>query len=434
MIWNPEIEQADRKTIQELQLSRLQDTVKRAYENVPFYRQTLDKAGITPDDIKSLDDLKKIPFTVKQDMRDHYPYGLLAVPMSEVVRIHASSGTTGSATVVAYTKEDLEIWSECMARLIVMSGGSKDDIAQIAFGYGLFTGALGLHYGMEKIGAAVIPISSGNTQRQVQFLKDFGSTILVSTPSYALYISDVAAQMGIDLAELPVRIALLGSEGHTEEMNAEIERRWGVIATENYGLSEVMGPGVSGECLFKEGMHINEDAFIVEIIDPETGQVLPEGSEGEVVITTINKFAQPLLRYRTRDISSVTTEPCRCGRTSMRMSKIKGRSDDMLKIRGVNVFPSQIERVLLNTKGVGPSYEVILTRKNFTDQVEVVVEIDDMSLLESYGELEALSRRIQEKMQQELLIKVKVTLANPMSLRRYEGKARRVRDLRGETE
>ena len=350
--------------------------------------------------------------------------------MKDVVRIHASSGTTGNATVVAYTKEDVSRWAECVSRLVCMAGATPGDIAQISFGYGMFTGALGLHYGLENIGAAVIPISSGNTKRQIQILQDFGTTLLISTPSYALYLSEAAQEMGVDLKELPVRIGLFGGEGHTEQMRQELEKRWGMLVTENYGLSEVMGPGVAGECIYKDGMHIAEDHFIIEIIDPKSGEVLPEGEEGEVVITTIFKQAQPLLRYRTRDIASLTSVPCACGRTSMRLSKIKGRSDDMLVIRGVNVFPSQIEKVLLEAAGVGPNYEIVVTREHFLDRVEVKVEVSDASLLERYGELEALSNRIRKAMQTELLLDVKVTLVNPMSLKRFEGKAQRVTDLR----
>ncbi len=430
MIWNPAMETADRKTMQDIQLQRLKETVKHVYENVPFYKERLDEARLNADSIESLDDLQKIPFTVKQDMRDHYPYGLLAVAMRDIIRIHASSGTTGNATVVAYTKEDVQQWAECVSRLVCMAGATADDIAQISFGYGMFTGALGLHYGLENIGASVIPISSGNTKRQIQLLEDFGTTLIISTPSYALYLSEAAEEMGVDLTKLPVRIGLFGGEGHTEQMRTELEKRWGILVTENYGLSEVMGPGVAGECVYKNGMHIAEDHFIFEIIDPKTGKVLPEGEEGEVVITTIHKKAQPLLRYRTRDIASLTSVPCECGRTSMRLSKIKGRSDDMLVIRGVNVFPSQIEQVLLQTAGVGPNYEIVVTREHFMDRVEVKVEVSDAGLLERYSELESLSGRIRQAMQTELLIDVKVTLVNPMSLRRFEGKAQRVTDLR----
>ncbi len=430
LIWNPAVETADRTEIQAIQLQKLKETVKHVCENVPFYKSRLDETGINADAVGSLEDLIKIPFTVKQDMRDHYPYGLLAVPMKDVIRIHASSGTTGNATVVAYTKEDVDDWAECVSRLVCMAGASDDDIAQISFGYGMFTGALGLHYGLENIGAAVIPISSGNTKRQIQLLQEFGTTLIISTPSYALYLSEAAQEMGVDLTKLPVRLGLFGGEGHTEQMRQELEKRWGILVTENYGLSEVMGPGVAGECIHQNGMHVAEDHFIIEIVDPKTGQPLPEGEEGEVVITTIQKKAQPLLRYRTRDIASITTAPCACGRTSMRLSKIKGRSDDMLVIRGVNVFPSQIEQVLLQTAGVGPNYEIVVTREHFLDRVEVKVEVTDASLLERYSELEALSGRIRKAMQTDLLIDVKVTLVNPMSLKRFEGKAQRVTDMR----
>lgn len=424
------METADRETIQGIQLQRLRQTVGHVYENVSFYRQRLEAVGQDGSSINSLDDLKNIPFTTKQDMRDHYPYGLLAVPMEEVVRIHASSGTTGTSSVVAYTKEDVNNWSECVSRMVCMAGAQPSDIAQISFGYGMFTGGLGLHYGLENASVAVIPISSGNTKRQIQLLQDFRPTIIVSTPSYALYLSEAAAEMGVDLTKLPVRIGLFGGEGHTEQMRAELERRWGMLVTENYGLSEVMGPGVAGECVHQDGMHVAEDHFIIEIIDPDTGEVLPEGQEGEVVITTIQKRGQPLLRYRTRDIASLHSAPCACGRTSIRLSKIKGRSDDMLVIRGVNVFPSQIEKILLGTAGVGPSYEIVVTNENYLDRIEVKVEVVDAALLTSFGALESLSCRIREAMRQELLIDVKITLVNPMTLRRFEGKAQRVTDLR----
>jgi phenylacetate-CoA ligase len=430
MIWAPEIEQADRKSIEQIQLARLQDTVKRAYENVPFYRQKLDELGVKPEDIQQLSDVQKLPFTVKDDLRAHYPFGLLAVPMKQVNRIHASSGTTGSSTVVTYTKQDLENWSECIARLVCMAGGSDEDIAQIAFGYGLFTGGFGLHYGLEKVGAAVVPMSSGNTRRQIQLLQDFGTTLLICTPTYAMYLAETAESLGVNLRELPIRTAMVGGEGHTEELRAQLEEKWGMTVTENYGLSEVMGPGVSGECLEKDGMHINEDQFLVEIIDPETGEVLPEGEKGEVVITTLTKQAQPLLRYRTKDLSRITYEPCKCGRTTARMNKIMGRSDDMLVIRGVNVFPSQIEKVLLSTPGVGTSYEIIVTTENFMDRVEVMVEVADAKLLERYKELEVLKQKLRAAIKTDCLIDTKITLCNPMTLKRFEGKAKRVQDLR----
>ena len=430
MIWAPNVEQADRTTIEQKQLTGLQDTVKRVYDNVPYYRNKLDELGIKPEDIKRLSDVQKLPFTVKDDLRAHYPFGLLAVPMKQVNRIHASSGTTGSSTVVAYTKEDLENWSECIARLVTMAGVSDEDIAQIAFGYGLFTGGFGLHYGLEKVGAAVVPMSSGNTKRQIQLLQDFGTTLLICTPTYAMYMAEVAEAQGVDLRKLPIRMAMVGGEGHTEELRAQLQEKWGMSVTENYGLSEVMGPGVAGECLEKNGMHINEDHFLVEIIDPDTGEVLPEGEKGEVVITTLTKQAQPLLRYRTRDLSMITYEPCPCGRTTARLHKIMGRSDDMLVIRGVNVFPSQIEKILLSTPGLGANYEIIVTTENFMDKVEVMVEVADVSLLEQYKELEVLKKKLRAAIKTDCLIDTQITLCNPMTLKRFEGKAKRVQDLR----
>ena len=339
-----------RKEMEQLQLQRLRATVKKVYDNVPFYRKRLEEAKITPDSIRSLDDLKNIPFTVKDDLRDNYPFGLFAAPMKDIVRIHASSGTTGKPTTVGYTRGDLDMWSECVARIAAMAGCSDDDIAQVAFGYGLFTGAFGLHYGLEKIGATVIPMSSGNTEKQIMIMQDYGTTVLISTPSYALYMSEVLQEKGVKKSDIKLKIGLFGAEGSTEEMRAQLEERWGILATENYGMSELIGPGVSGECVHKAGMHINEDFFIPEIINPDTGEVLPWGEKGELVITTLMKEGIPLLRYRTKDITYLIPEQCKCGRTSLRMAKIQGRTDDMLIIRGVNVFPSQVESVLLGIK------------------------------------------------------------------------------------
>ncbi|MDL2225326.1 phenylacetate--CoA ligase [Eubacteriales bacterium OttesenSCG-928-M02] len=430
MFYNRDVECADRETITRMQLESLRKTVARVAA-VPFYRERLEQAGVTADGIKGLSDLERIPFTTKEDMRAHSPYGLLAVDMRDIVRIHASSGTTGTATVVGYTKGDLDNWATCIARIVAMAGGSDADIAQISFGYGLFTGAFGLHYGLEKLGASVIPMSTGNTKRQIQIMQEFGTTLLVSTPSYALYLGETAREMGIDpKKDLKVRLGVLGAEGHTEEMRKELERLFDMTVTENYGLSEVMGPGVSGECYLHTGMHINEDHFILEIIDPDTGQVLPEGAEGEVVITTITKEGQPLLRYRTRDISSITYAPCACGRTSARMAKVKGRSDDMLVIRGVNVFPSQIERAVLSVPGAGPGYEIIVSKEGHMDQLEVLVEVSDPGMLTVYGDLERISREVRLALREEILIDCKVSLVNPMSLKRFEGKAKRVTDLR----
>lgn len=429
MIWNPQMETIDRQSLEQLQLERLQNTVKWVYERVPMYRQRLDERNIRPQDIQSLRDIARLPFTVKDDLRDHYPYGLFAVPMRDVVRIHASSGTTGRPTVVGYTREDLDMWSEAMARLIVMAGGCADDIVQISFGYGLFTGALGLHQGWEKVGASVVPISSGNTERQINLMRDFGVTALVATPSYAMYMCEVAEKMGA-LKDLKLRIGVFGAEGSTEEMRAQLEKRWGIIATENYGLSEIVGPGVAGECTCKCGMHINEDLFYCEIVDPETGEPLPDGELGELVITPLKKQALPLLRYRTHDMTRIFREPCACGRTTARMQKIAGRSDDMLIIRGVNVFPSQIESVLLKVEGIGPNYEIIVTRENYMDRLEVRCELIDARLLDAYAELEALTKKIRERLRVVLQIDAKVTLVSPNTLKRFEGKARRVTDLR----
>lgn len=431
MIWNPKIECDGRGEIDSLQLARLKETVERIYKNVPYYKEKLDKAGVLPDSIKSLDDLKRIPFTTKEDLRQNYPFGLFASPMKDIVRIHASSGTTGKPTVVGYTKNDLDTWSEAIARLACAAGATEDDIAQISFGYGLFTGGFGLHYGLEKVGLAIIPASTGNTEKQIMLMKDFGTTLLVSTPSYALYMSEVAEKMGIDIKkDLKLKIGMFGSEGSTEEMRAEIENRWGMTATENYGLSEIMGPGVAGECTHKCGMHVSDDLFIVEIIDPVTGAVLPEGEVGELVITNIKKEGIPLLRYRTKDITYIDKSPCKCGRTTPRIAKIQGRSDDMLKIKGVNVFPSQIESALLGTKGIAPYYQIIVKKVGFVDDMEVLVELNDDSLLEKFSELEKLERTVKHKIKTVLGLDIKIKLVEPQTIERTAGKAKRVIDLR----
>ena len=431
MIWNPKIECEGRGEIKALQLERLKETVERIYSNVPYYKKKLDEAGVTPDSIKSLDDLKRIPFTTKDDLRENYPFGLFASPMKDIVRIHASSGTTGKPTVVGYTKNDLDTWSEAIARLACAAGATEDDIAQISFGYGLFTGGFGLHYGLEKVGLAIIPASTGNTEKQIMLMKDFGTTLLVSTPSYALYMSEVAEKMGIDIKkDLKLKIGMFGSEGSTEEMRQEIEKRWGMTATENYGLSEIMGPGVAGECTEKCGMHVSDDLFIVEIINPETGEVLPEGEVGELVITNIKKEGIPLLRYRTKDITYLDNTPCKCGRTTPRITKIQGRSDDMLKIKGVNVFPSQIESALLGTKGIAPYYQIIVKKVGFVDDMEVLVELNDDSLLEKFSELEKLERTVKHKIKTVLGLDIKIKLVEPQTIERTAGKAKRVIDLR----
>ncbi len=430
-MWNKETETMARDDMRQLQLARLKETVKRVYENVPFYKKRLDKAGLTHESINTLDDLRRIPFTVKDDLRDNYPFGLFAAPMKEIVRIHASSGTTGKPTTVGYTRGDLEMWSECVARIAAMAGAGQDDIAQIAFGYGLFTGAFGLHYGLEKIGAAVIPMSSGNTEKQAMIMQDYGSTVLVSTPSYALYMSEVLQEQGVKKSDIKLRIGLFGAEGSTEEMRSELESRWGIIATENYGMSELIGPGVSGECIYKTGMHINEDFFIPEIIDPNTEEVLPWGEKGELVITTISKQGIPLLRYRTKDITYLISDRCKCGRTMLRMAKIQGRSDDMLIIRGVNVFPSQVESVLLGIPHISPHYQLEVGKKGYIDTLKVVVELKDDSLLDSFSQLEKLEGQIKHKLHTVLGLDAKIQLTEPKTIERSMGKAKRVIDLRG---
>ncbi len=432
MFFNKEIETMPRKEIEALQLERLKRMVDYCMNNVPFYHDRLTKAGVTADKIKTLSDIQYIPVTTKEDIRDHYPFGLFAQPMKNIVRIHASSGTTGKPTVVGYTKRDLDMWSDVVARLCVAAGATEEDLIQISFGYGLFTGALGLHYGLEKIGAAVVPASSGNTEKQVTLLKDFGATGIVSTPSYAMYMAEVARDMGFKKEDFKVRLGLFGSEGCSDEFRTEIENEWGLFATDNYGMSELVGPGVAGECTLRQGMHIAEDHFLAEIIDPNTLEPLPEGEQGELIITPLTKEAFPLLRYRTKDISRLNKEPCACGRTHARMDKIKGRTDDMLKIRGVNVFPSQIESVLLGVPQVGPNYQLVVRREGVMDKLEVKAELIDPAVLEKYADLENIQRSIKHKLQVVLGIDAKVTLVEPKQLERFVGKAKRVMDLRNE--
>lgn len=429
-IYNPQIECMDREQMRALQLERLKKTVRYTYDNVEHYRNKLLNAGVKPEDIRSLEDIRYIPFSTKTDMRDNYPFGLLARPLKEMVRVHASSGTTGKPTVVAYTKNDLEMWAECIARLAAAAGAVDEDVAQITFGYTLFTGAFGLHYGLEKLGATVIPISSGNTERQIMIMKDFGSTLLVGTPSYALYLAETAERLGVGKDQLKLRLGMFGGEGITEAMRAEIESRLGISATQNYGLSEIVGPGVSGECEHKCGQHINEDCFYPEIINPQTGEVLPIGETGELVLTTINKEGLPMLRYRTKDITYLIEEKCACGRTTLRHASIQGRSDDMLIIRGVNVFPSQIEEVLLSVKEIGPHYEIIVRRDNYLDTIEILVEPLDETMLESFSRLEALQNSIRAKLRVILQLDAKVRLVEPHTLKRFEGKGKHVTDMR----
>ena len=430
MIWSKE-ETLSRQEIEEIQLARLKETVNRVWEKVPAYRKKMEEAGVRPEHIQTLKDLSKLPFVTKQDLRDNYPFGLFAVPKEELVRIHASSGTTGKPTVVGYTRRDLNMWTECVSRIAAMGGATKKDVAQICFGYGMFTGALGLHFGLENIGATMVPSSTGNSEKQIMYMKDFGTTLLVATPSYALRLAEVAYQMGVDpKKDLQVKIGLVGSELLTEAMRTEMHRLWGddMLVTSNYGMSELMGPGVSGECQYMDGMHINEDYFIPEIIDPKTGEVLPPGEKGELVVTCIYKEGLPLIRYRTKDVTRLIYEPCKCGRTTCRMENLDGRTDDMLKIRGVNVFPSQIEEVILNVEEIGPHYEIILTRKDHADRMEIRVEL--LKETDSYKELEEIEKKIKNRLRIVLGLDAKISLESPNTLQRFEGKAKRVKDLR----
>ena len=432
MIYNKEMETMSRADMEALQLERLKYIVRYCYDHVKLYHDRFDENGISPDKIKTLSDIQYIPPTTKDDMRDHYPFGLFAVPRKEVVRIHASSGTTGKPTVVGYTKNDLSMWSENMARLIAAAGVTEEDIAQICFGYGLFTGALGLHYGLERLGAAVVPSSSGNSEKQIMLMKDFGTTTLIATPTYALYLGELAKELGYTREDFRLRIGLFGSEGCTTELRAKIEENLGLFATDNYGMSELMGPGVSGECHLRCGMHINEDHFLAEIVDPQTLEAKGEGETGELVVTTLTKECLPLLRYRTRDLTRIVKTPCECGRTTARMDKVMGRSDDMLKIKGVNVFPSQIESVLMAFKEMSSHYMLYVRRENFTDNLEVQVELSDASLVDRYKALENLRSSIRAKLKTVLGIDAKVTLVQPKTIERFAGKAKRVVDLRNE--
>ena len=430
MIWSKE-ETLPREQIEALQLERLKETVNRVYEKVPAYAKKMDEAGVTPEDIKALADLAKLPFVTKQDMRDNYPFGLFAVEKDKLVRIHASSGTTGKPTVVGYTQGDLDTWTECVSRITCMGGATSSDVAQICFGYGMFTGALGLHYGLENIGAAIVPSSTGNSQKQIMYMQDFETSLLVATPSYALRLAEVAREMGLEpQKDLKVKTALVGSELLTDAMREEMHKFWGkdILITSNYGMSELMGPGVSGECLEHCGMHINEDFFIPEIIDPATGEVLPAGEQGELVITCIKKDALPLIRYRTKDITRLFYEKCKCGRTFCRMENLSGRSDDMLKIRGVNVFPSQIEEVILGVAELGPHYEIILEREGYLDKLTVKVELAHST--DSFSELEKIKNDVKNRLKVILGLDAKVLLESPNTLQRFEGKAKRVKDLR----
>lgn len=427
--FNP-VECMEREKLEELQLERLRATVDRLYGNVPFYRKKLDEVGYRPGDIKSLEDLGRLPFTTKDDLRDNYPFGLFAVPMRDIVRIHASSGTTGKPTVVGYTAADIKTWADLVARTIVAAGGTPDDIVHVAYGYGLFTGGLGLHYGAELLGATALPMSGGNTKRQIRLMVDFGSTILCCTPSYALNIAEVMREMGVTRDQIKLKAGILGAEPWSDEMRVQIEQELQISAHDIYGLSEVVGPGVSIECGEKKGLHVFEDCFIPEIIDPDTGEVLPPGEAGELVFTNINKEGLALIRYRTRDISALDVSPCPCGRTHVRMRRITGRTDDMLIIRGVNVFPSQVEAVLMQIPGIAPHYQLVVDRVESLDVLEVQVEVTPEVFSDEIKKLEELERRIRDEVQSYLGVSVKVRLMEPRSIQRSEGKAVRVIDRR----
>lgn len=428
--WNEKYERLPREELLSLQLERLKQTVERCFYNVPHYRKAMQELGIEPEDIQTLDDLQKLPFTMKDDLRDNYPYGMFAVPLSEVVRIHSSSGTTGKPTVVGYTRHDLHVWSELMARSLTCGGAAKGDVIHNAYGYGLFTGGLGIHYGAEKIGASVIPISGGNTKRQIMIMKDYGSTVLTCTPSYALYLAEVMREMGYTKEDFRLKCGILGAEPWSDNMRNEIEEKLGIMALDIYGLSEIIGPGVAMECPEKQGLHIWEDHFIAEIIDPDTGEVLPPGEQGELVITSLTKEALPMIRYRTRDITYLIDEPCACGRTHRRLFRFSGRTDDMLIIRGVNVFPSQIESVLLEIGETEPHYQLIVDREGTMDTLEVWVEVSADKFSDEVKGLESLARTIQASIESTLGISVKVKLVEPKTIQRSEGKAKRVIDKR----
>ncbi len=430
MMWNKDVESADREKLKHWQGEKLKKMAERIYNNVPFYKKKFKEAGIEPGDIKSINQLKDLPFTTKQDLRDNYPFGLFTVSQSDIVRLHASSGTTGKSTVVGYTKNDIGVWSDVVARSLTMAGINHNDIVQVAYGYGLFTGGLGLHYGAEKVGASVIPISGGNTKKQLQLMIDFGSTAIACTPSYDAFLGESILQEGIDKKDIKLKAGIFGAEPWTHEMRKEIEGLLNLKAYDIYGLSEVIGPGVSMECAHQNGMHVFEDHFIPEIINPETHEVLPYGQLGELVFTTVSKEAMPLLRYRTRDLTRLHAEKCACGRTLVRMEKCVGRTDDMLIIRGVNVFPSQVESVLLEMGETTPHYQLIIDRENNLDVLEIRVEVNDQFWSDEIKELEGLKKRIQHNIISLLGINAKIKLVEPASIERSIGKAQRVIDKR----
>ncbi|MCX6364852.1 MAG: phenylacetate--CoA ligase [Actinobacteria bacterium] len=429
-IWDEQYESIDREDLQALQLKRLQGMVARLYERVPHYRAKLGSVGFAPGDLVSLDDLRALPFTEKTDFRDNYPCGLFAVPMDEVVEIHSSSGTTGRPVVCGFTKTDLDTWAELVCRVAVAAGVRQDDVAQVAFGYGMFTGGFGLHYGLQRAGAAVLPVSAGNTARQLQFMQDFGTTVLIATPSYVLYLGEVIQKQGIPPEDLKLRLGLFGAEACSEQLRAQIEARLPITATDNYGLTEVLGPGVSGECDCRDGMHIAEDHFVVECLDPASGAPVADGDVGELVFSSVTRECSPVLRYRTRDLTTLTHAPCACGRTLVRMGKIVGRTDDMFIISGVNIFPSAIEKVLFEIEGVEPYYQIVLERKGSLDTFEVQVEVTEALFNGWMDDLRAFEKQVGERLRSALLVRPKVRLVEPGKLERTEGKAKRVIDNR----
>lgn len=430
MYWQAEYETISRDKLEELQLQRLQQTLQRVYDNVPFYRKSFNEAGIQPGDVKSLNDLQKVPLTVKKDLRDNYPFGLFAVPREQVVRVHASSGTTGKPTVVGYTKNDINNWSDLVARAITMAGGSNRDVVQIGFGYGLFTGGLGLHFGTERSGAMAVPVSGGNTPRQLMLMQDFGTSIIACTPSYALYLAEEIKNAGINPKDLKLRIGIFGAEPWSERMREQLESKLNIDAFDIYGLSEVLGPGVSMECGEKNGLHIFEDHFIAEVVDPDTGKKLPYGQPGELVLTSLTKEALPIIRYNTRDITVLNIEPCGCGRTHVRMQRVTGRTDDMLIIRGVNVFPSQIESVLLEFGDTEPHYLLVVDRKGNLDDLEVWVELNEQNFSDKVRALEDLENNMRGRILSVLGISARIKFVEPRTIPRSEGKAKRVIDKR----
>lgn len=433
-MYQPHYEAMSRDDLEALQLDRLRATLQRVYDSVPMYREKFDSASFSPSAVRSLSDLHSVPFTVKDDLRGAYPYGMFAVPMRDIVRLHASSGTTGQITVVGYTTADIDNWADLIARAFTAAGATAEDIIQVSYGYGLFTGGLGMHYGSERVGCATIPISGGNTRRQIQVMRDFGVTLLAATPSYALLLGETAVEMGIDPHELPLKAGVFGAEPWSESMREKLEEVLGIKALDIYGLSEVIGPGVAVECQQQNGLHVNEDQFIIEVVDPETLEPVPDGEPGELVFTTLTKEAIPVVRYRTRDMSRILVGECACGRTFKRMERVGGRTDDMLVIRGVNVFPSQIEQVLGGVPGVAPHYQLMLDKRGTMDHVEVRVEVGPEFPFDEVRELERLQKRVRAQIVSALAINVDVRLVEPKSIQRSEGKAKRVVDLRHEGE